>query len=326
MPRAPGFWREDGAVARLLAPLGGLYGALAARQLRRPAPRAALPTIVVGGLTTGGDGKTPLVIALAEILAGMGDRPALLTRGYGARARGRTPFVVRCDDSVEETGDEARLLARHGLTIVGADRAASAELARQMGATALILDDGFHSRHLAPDFAVLAIDAEYGAGNGRCIPAGPLRAPLQAQLDAADALVLIGEGAAGASLAEVKPSFRAAIVTEEKKFSGERVVAFAGIGRPEKFFSTLTAEGAEIVARRAFADHHRFSADEIAELAALSRRHGAKLVTTEKDAVRLAPAALDVETLPIRLVFADENSVAAALAAALEAARLSRAS
>lgn len=325
MPRAPGFWREDGAAARLLAPLGAVYGTLAARRLRRPAPRAALPTIVVGGLTTGGDGKTPLVIALAEILADMGERPALLTRGYGAQARSAAPFVVAVD-TAERSGDEAPLLARHGLTILGADRAASAELARDMGATALILDDGFHSRQLAPDLAILAIDSDYGAGNGRCLPAGPLRAPLQAQIDAADAFVTIGDGGAGASIGGRRPSFTAAIVATGETFAGARVIAFAGIGRPEKFFRTLTTEGAQIVERRVFPDHHRFSARDIAELKAISRRHGAKLVTTEKDAARLPPGALDVTTLPIRLVFPDEKAVASALAAALRAARLSRAS
>ncbi len=325
MPRAPGFWREDGAAARLLAPLGAIYGAFAARRLRRPAPRAALPTIVVGGLTSGGDGKTPLVIALAEILTGMGERPALLTRGYGAQARMATPFVVAADN-LERSGDEAPLLARHGLTILGADRVASAELARDLGATALILDDGFHSRHLAPDLALLAVDSDYGAGNGRCLPAGPLRAAIQAQKEAADALVIIGDGAAAASIPGPKLSFKAVIVAREKNLSGARVVAFAGIGRPEKFFRTLTTQGAQIVERRAFPDHHRFSASDIAELEALSRRYGATLVTTEKDALRLPPGALNVTTLPIRLVIPEKDALTSVLAAALRAARLSRAS
>jgi tetraacyldisaccharide 4'-kinase len=327
LPRAPDFWRHDGAAARLLAPLGWLYGSVAACRLRRDAPRAPLPAIVVGGLTVGGDGKTPLVIALASLLVEAGERPALLTRGYGAR-REAAPFVARASDSVEKTGDEARLLLRHALTIVGADRAASAELARQRGATVLILDDGFHSRRLAPDLALLAIDSDYGAGAGRCLPAGPLRAPLRDQFDAADALVVIGDGDAGRTLAEsgAKRAFRATVTGTGQDFKGRRVVAFSGIARPEKFFATLAAAGAEIVSRRAFADHHRFSAAEMATLAALADAHQATLVTTEKDAVRLPPDAPRVDTLPVQLTFADAGEVRAALAAALDAARLSRAS
>jgi tetraacyldisaccharide 4'-kinase len=324
--RAPAFWRGDGPAARLLAPFGALSGAIAQRRLRRAAPRAVLPTIVVGGPTAGGDGKTPTVIALAALLAAQGERPALLTRGYGRRNIRAAPFVVDAAATVDETGDEALLLARHGLTIVGADRAASAELARDMGATALILDDGFHSRRVAPDFSLLVVDADYGGGNGRCLPAGPLRAPLAAQFDAADALLVIGDGAAGARLAAIaeRPAFPAALLTPPtaQKFAGLRVVAFAGTARPEKFFRSLESIGAEIVARRSFADHRRFSRRDMAVLAGLARRSQACLVTTEKDAVRLPKNAPHVDVLPVDLVFADAGALAAVLADALRRARL----
>ncbi|RTL86589.1 MAG: tetraacyldisaccharide 4'-kinase [Hyphomicrobiales bacterium] len=330
LPRAPAFWRDDGVAARLLAPLGALTGALAQRRLRRESPRPALPAIVVGGLTAGGDGKTPTAIALARLLVAEGERPALLTRGYGRRDARASPFAVDATASPDRTGDEALLLARHGLTIVGADRAASAKLARDMGATALILDDGFHSRRIAPDFSFLVVDSHYGAGNGRCAPAGPLRAPLAAQFAAADALIVIGDGAAAAALMATaeKPAFRARLRAQPaaQTWSGRRVVAFAGIGRPEKFFRTLENVGAELVARRAFPDHHRFSARDLDRLATLARRHEARLVTTEKDVVRLPEGATEVDVLPVRLVFDDADAVAAALAARLSAARLSRVS
>jgi tetraacyldisaccharide 4'-kinase len=325
--RAPVFWDADGLVPRLLSPLAALYGAVAARRLRRKAPRLRLPAIAIGGLTVGGDGKTPTAIALADLLAAQGERPALLTRGYGRCAAHAAPFAVGPRHSVEETGDEALLLARHGLTIVGADRAAAAELARDMGATALILDDGFHSRAIAPDVGLLVVDSHYGAGNGRCLPAGPLRAPLAAQFAAADALVVIGGGAAGgvAERAE-KPAFRATLVPppSAQGVAGLRLVAFAGIGRPEKFFAMLEGIGADLVARRAFADHHRYGAGDLARLEALARRHDARLVTTEKDAVRLPPDAPPVEVVPVRLVFAGAESLGATLAVRLEAARLGR--
>lgn len=331
MPFAPQFWRANGVAAHLLSPLGWLFGALAKRRLRRSAPRAALPTIIVGGLTTGGDGKTPLVVALATLLTAQGERPALLTRGYGRRANRATPFSVGASDDVDSTGDEALLLARHALTIVGVDRAASAELARRLGATVLILDDGFHSRRIAGDFSLLVVDSDYGAGNGRCLPAGPLRAPLAAQFEAADALVVIGEDGPGQALADqaAKPVFRGKVVGNpqaSEKIAGARIVAFAGIGRPEKFFRTLTETGAQIVGTYRFPDHRRFAARDIGRLAALQRRHRAQLVTTEKDAVRIPAEALAFEVLPIDLAIADANALAATLAARLQCARLSRAS
>lgn len=327
--RAPDFWRTNSLAARLLAPFGALYGALAAARLAGERPRAALPAIVIGGLTSGGDGKTPLVLALAAKLAAQGETPAILTRGYGGNSRGAPPFVVTESAQFEFAGDEALLLARRALTIVCSDRAAGARLARDMGASVVLLDDGFHSRRITPDLAILVIDSEYAAGNGRCLPAGPLRAPLAAQCAQADALVVIGDGAAGAALAEGmgKPAFHARIVGEPGAAGrGARVVAFAGIGRPEKFFRTLARSGAEIVATRAFPDHYRYRPADIEALADLARRLDARLVTTEKDAVRLPANGPDIDILPIHLEFMEGAALATALSDALQKARLSRAS
>lgn len=307
--RAPAFWRDDRFPAQALAPLAALYGALGRRRLRAIGPVPGLPTLVVGGLTTGGDGKTPLVLALAQMLQKSGARPFALARGYGRRRGGvRTPVLVDPDrHDAEAVGDEALLLARAAPTIVGPDRAAAAALAQRLGATVLLLDDGFHSRALRADVALLVVDAAYGAGNGRCLPAGPLRAPLDAQLAAADAIVLIGDVATGEAIAQSarKPVLRASIAPEPTAaagLAGARVVAFAGIGRPEKFFGALAGIGAEVAATRAFPDHHRFSRRDLAALQALAAAHDARLVTTEKDAARLDPRD-KIATLPIRLIF-----------------------
>ena len=305
--RAPAFWRETGLPARALTPLGAVFGAVARRRLAAAGPAAALPAIVVGGLTSGGDGKTPLVLALARALQASGARPFVLLRGYGRkRSAGPAPLLVGPDcHDIDAIGDEARLLARIAPTIVGHDRVASAELARRLGATLLLLDDGFHSRALRPDLGLLVVDSFYGAGNGRCLPAGPLRAPLDAQLAAADALVVIGDGVDGAAIARTagKPIIRARITPEPasaRALAGTRVVAFAGLGRPEKFFGALADIGAEVVATRAFPDHHRFSARDLSGLRTLAATQGARLVTTEKDAARLNPQDA-IAILPIRL-------------------------
>ncbi|MFA6206922.1 MAG: tetraacyldisaccharide 4'-kinase [Methylocystis sp.] len=311
--RAPAFWRDDGAAARLLSPLGALYGAIARKRLAREAPRANLPTIVIGGLTAGGDGKTPLAIAIAQRLKAAGERPALLTRGYRRRRGGSSSLVVDLTrHGADDVGDEALLLARAAPTIVGSDRLASADLAERLGATVVILDDGFHSRRVAPDLTLIAIDSDYGAGNRRCIPAGPLRAPLDAQLAAADMLVIVGDGERGREIAARanKPVLAARLAPDANAadaMQGARVVAFAGIARPEKFFNLLEASGAEVAARVSFGDHRRFTQRDYATLSMLRRAHGARLVTTEKDAARIGGqlATLGVDTLPVTLVFDD---------------------
>ncbi|AZG76194.1 tetraacyldisaccharide 4'-kinase [Methylocystis rosea] len=311
--RAPAFWREDGATARLLSPLGALYGAIARKRLACDAPRANLPTIVVGGLTAGGDGKTPLAIAIAQRLKAAGERPALLTRGYRRRRGGTSSFVVDLTrHGADEIGDEALLLARVAPTIVGSDRIASADLAQRQGATVVILDDGFHSRRMTPDLTLIVVDSDYGAGNGRCMPAGPLRAPLDAQLAAADMLVVIGDGERGRDIAARanKPVIAAHLAPDSgaaEAMNGARLVAFAGIARPEKFFRLLEGCGADVAARVSFGDHRRFTQRDCATLSKLRQEQGARLVTTEKDAARMGGqlATLGVDTLPVALVFDD---------------------
>lgn len=330
--RAPEFWRGGlRPPALLLRPLGAAYGAVAAARLRRPAPRAALPVIAVGGLTAGGDGKTPLALALAARQKALGERPVILTRGYGRAPGGPAePFVVEpARHTAREAGDEALLLARVAPTIVAADRAAAARLAQEIGATILVLDDGLLSRRLAPDLALLAVDSHYGAGNGLCLPAGPLRAPLAAQIGAADALVLIGGGRAAAPLAALaaahgKPVIRAFLKPDPAsaaRLKGRRIFAFAGIARPEKFARSLVEIGGQVVGSRWFGDHHRYSRGEIEDLVANAVKANATLATTEKDAARIGLDSIGeaaVETLKVSLVFDRPEETDALLARALK--------
>lgn len=327
--RAPDFWRVDGALARLLAPLAALYGDAARKRLAQDAPRADLPTIIIGGLTSGGDGKTPLALALAERLLARGERPALLTRGYGRRRRDGAPLVVDpARHNADDVGDEALLLARVAPTLVCADRLASARRARDLDASVLVLDDGFHSRQLDADLTLLAVDSDYGAGNGRCLPAGPLRAPLAAQLGLTDALVIIGEGDAAQAVVAAagdKPVLRADVAplpAAAAALRDARVIPFAGIARPEKFFRTVAAAGAQIETRFAFGDHHRYATGDFAQLADARRRFKARLITTEKDAARIgaAMATYGIETLPAPLSFKEPDALDAMLTKALSRA------
>ncbi|MBP5858900.1 tetraacyldisaccharide 4'-kinase [Marivibrio halodurans] len=295
--KTPAHWRRDGAVARLLAPLGALYAGAGRLRRRLVTPyRAGLPVICVGNVTAGGAGKTPVVQALVALLSERGARPAILLRGHGGREAG----PLRVDTArhgARDVGDEALLHAELAPTWIARDRAAGAravEAARddRGGPDILILDDGFQNPGLSHDLSFLVFDGAAGLGNGRMIPAGPLREPLADALARADAVVLVGADAGG--LARRVPGgmpLTAARMTPrlpEGLSPGDRVVAFAGIGRPEKFFEALEGLGLAIVERVAFADHHPYSTHDLRDIADRARTARAVPVTTAKDAARLA--------------------------------------
>lgn len=334
MLRAPAFWwRKPGLASFLLAPAGALYGAIAAMRLARRGERAKVPVICVGDPTVGGGGKTPAVIALAKILNSVGERPFVVSRGYGGRTPG--PVLVDLKMSALEIGDEPLLLAAHAPTIVAADRIAGAKLATESGAGVIVLDDGFQNPLLEKDFSLLVIDTETGIGNGRVFPAGPLRAPLTAQVARAQGLILIGLGGAAREVTEAAakraiPVFRARLVPDAafaNILARKRVLAFAGIGRPEKFFATLVAIGAEVMERRGFPDHHRFTPADAEGLLSHARARGLQLVTTEKDLVRMRgdPAFAELadvaKALPVTLEFIDPAAIGQCLSDALAKAR-----
>jgi tetraacyldisaccharide 4'-kinase len=322
--RAPEFWNASGGshpAALALAPLAAVYAALGRLNAALAGPaRAAVPVVCVGNLTVGGAGKTPTALALARLAGALGLAPWFLTRGYGGRARG----PLRVDPARHEAGavgDEALLLAALAPTVVSGDRVAGAAVAAQAGADLVIMDDGLQNPSLAKDLALVVVDGGYGFGNGRVLPAGPLREPVEAGLARADALVLIGPDRLGLGprLARgAAPVFEAELVPgpEAIRFREREIVAFAGIGRPAKFFATLEAAGAVLIARHAFPDHHRYDADEIMRLCEAASRHNGKPVTTAKDYVRLPPEArLMVDVLTVELEWRDPAAVRRLLAA-----------
>ena len=293
--REPAFWyRPRSLQSYALWPLGALYGAITARRMSRRGVDAGIPVICVGNYHVGGAGKTPTVLALSRLLRELGETPVVLSRGYGGRLKGPV-MVDRARHGPADIGDEPLMMARDVPVAVACDRLDGVALAKSQGATVILMDDGFQNPALFKDASLIVIDGERGLGNGKVFPAGPLRAPLAAQLARTDALVLIGDGnAANDVAAEIakrnKPELRAHLKPDAAslaQLSGKRVFAFAGIGDPERFFRALRASGIDVVRTRAFADHHMFSDGEIAALAAEAQREQLTLVTTEKDLARL---------------------------------------
>ena len=318
--KAPGFWYSSrpGALARALSPLGRLYGAATARRMAQPGVRLAAPVVCVGNFVVGGAGKTPTAIALARLLRAAGARPAFLSRGYGGETRAE-PMRVGSSAGAARVGDEPLLLARIAPCYVGRDRVAAARLALEAGASVLLMDDGLQNPSLEKTLTLAVVDGERPFGNGLCLPAGPLRAPVEAQLPFVDALAVIGGGpSAAARVGEVargKPVFAARLQADAIAASaliGRSVLAFAGIARPEKFFATLVEIGAHVVETAAFPDHWRFRPRDLDRLATRAARRGLTLVCTEKDHVRLpADFAEEALALPVTLGFEDSAAVTA---------------
>jgi tetraacyldisaccharide 4'-kinase len=327
MPRAPGFWfapkDRPGLLPRLLAPLGWLYAAGTARRLKAPGHIAHVPVICIGNLTAGGAGKTPTVIALTERLLARGHAVHVVSRGYGGRLSG----PVRVDDArhrAEDVGDEPLLLSAFTPVWVAKDRAAGVRAAESAGARVILLDDGFQSPAVKPSLGLVVVDAARGFGNGRCIPAGPLREPVTRGLSRADLVLTIGDDAAQARFdtdwgqAVRVPRLRGALqpLAMGMDWQGTQVLAFAGIADPSRFFASLQTAGADLVRGEALSDHATLSETLLRRLEAEADAKGAQLVTTEKDAARLSTAwRTKVLTFVVRLQIEDWSALDARLGA-----------
>lgn len=324
--RAPRFWANPpdrpGWQAHLLAPLGALYAMATRRRLRRVGWQAAVPVICVGNINAGGTGKTPAVIALVQLLAARKLAVHVVSRGYG----GSLPGPVQVNErrhSAAEVGDEPLLVAAFAPVWVARDRAAGVRAAQEAGAQVVLMDDGFQNPAVIKTRSVVVVDAEAGFGNGRCIPAGPLREPVAEGLRRADMVLSIGSEQAQARLQRdwagqlaALPLTTATLAPLETgmRWQGLRVLAFAGIGRPQKFFDTVQALGAEVVRALPLDDHQPLTSALLTRLEREARVLGAQLVTTEKDAVRL-PQAMRARVLsvPVRLQIARPGAMLAAL-------------
>jgi len=311
--RPPDFWTRKDLVSQLavalLTPIGWLYGYSVRYHAQHAHPyQSAAKVVCVGNLTAGGTGKTPIALAIARALIARGKNPAFLTRGYGGKVKG--PAFVAADDRATHVGDEPLLLAAVAPVIVSADRAAGARLAEEHGFDVIIMDDGHQNFSLAKDLSLIVVDAETGFGNNRVLPAGPLREPVAQGLARADAVIVSGTG--NPPLGDfAKPVVRVRLVQDKNALrEGARVIAFAGIGRPAKFFAALAGMGVEIVEQRPYGDHHVYTQAEIARLKARARAEHALLVTTEKDFVRLTPAEREgIVAVPVHSAFDDQAAM-----------------
>ncbi|XBQ16395.1 MAG: tetraacyldisaccharide 4'-kinase [Oceanicaulis sp.] len=330
--RPPAFWdadapRSSSRLARaLLSPVGALYAFATARRIATTTPAPApVPVICVGNLTVGGTGKTPVTIAVIEAARGLGLSPAGLSRGWGGALKG----PVRVDPKLHtarEAGDEPLLIARAAPAYVDPDRVEGARLAASEGADIVVMDDGHQNPKLSKTRSIVVVDAMTGWGPGGIFPAGPLREPVEAGLARADAVVVMTPEQgyepdyAGLGLDRLeKPVLRAWLEPEAPPPSGP-LLAFAGIGRPQKFYDALTRAGGELVETASFPDHHRFTRAELDQLADLAAAHGASLVTTEKDWVRL-PGEVQgsVAAWPVRARFAEPARLDALIQDAVDA-------
>ena len=320
--RAPEFWRHDGLLAALLSPASAVWRLRTAARIRRTTPEiVGVPVICIGNAVAGGAGKTPVAMSVADRLSAQGAKPHFLSRGYGGTTIEPT-LVDFIHHTAHEVGDEPLLLARHAPAWVARNRVAGARAAIAAGAKVIVLDDGFQNPSLHKDISILVVDGSYGFGNGRVMPSGPLREELDDAIARADALAIIGADIHGIeqSVSRRKPVLAARFVPriQDDDLSGAAVLAFAGIGRPEKFFETLAGMGCQLMATREFADHHPYTSDEVMKLMEDAAAVGAIPVTTEKDAVRLPAEAQGlIRTLGVTLEWRDEAALDRLLAPAL---------
>ncbi len=307
--QTPEFWHRDCTAARVYSPLGWMYAAIGNMRRRLAKPyRSAMPVICVGNVVAGGAGKTPVCLALGAWCRARQLAPVFLGYGYGGLYGG--PLVVDPHlHTALQIGDEALLLTRAGVTIIGSDRAGCARLAEGEGADVLIMDDGFQNPYLHKDLSLLVLDGEYGLGNGRLIPAGPLREKLDAGLARADAVVFYGQDRHNlrAQIPAEKPILGARLVPDAAQMAqlqGKNLIAFAGIGRPQKFYDLLRAAGQNVLATYDFPDHHFFHSSEIVLMQQTAEAKNAVLVTTAKDWVRLDQPLREVVTpIDVELVW-----------------------
>ncbi len=315
--KTPSFWYGDKAKALeyALMPLSAMYRlAYEIHQSVSQAEKFDVPILCIGNINAGGTGKTPSALALMDTIRkfSIAQNPFFMSRGYGGGEYGPL-FVDPEKHTAWNTGDEPIILAGAAPTIVSGNRAQGILFAMHRRADMILMDDGLQNPHIKKDIKFVVINGDMGFGNGKMLPAGPLREPLKRGLKKADAFILIGEDKRNvrALLPADKPLFTATLHPRDHVHVNRRYVAFAGIGYPEKFYNFLRAHNAEIVETVDFPDHYPYTEEDIQTLNFKAINHAAELITTEKDFIRLPKApGFHPHVLRIVMEWDDENAVA----------------
>lgn len=286
MKKTPEFWNQQSLPAKILSPISLVYASAVANRVKQKGYKSKLPVICVGNLVAGGAGKTPTALYITHLLQSKGLKPHFLASGYSASLKIATKVI---DEDASKYGDEAVLLSKTAPAWIGRDRAQTAQMAEAEKADALVLDDGFQNPSLEKTFSVIVVDGEYGFGNGRVIPAGPLRELPQEAAKRADAVIIIGEQTAKIGKFTL-PTFSANVEISFPDFiRDENIVAFCGLARPEKFFNSLKKEGLKVIEEISFPDHHPYSESDLKAVLSIASQSAAVVVTTEKDYVKIPP-------------------------------------
>lgn len=306
MFKAPKFWQTDSFLSRFLRPFSWVYHFLARwKESKRTAQKVSVPVICVGNLVMGGAGKTPMVISIVKILQELGHHPHILSRGYGGYFR-EVAKVDNIKNSYLQVGDEPLLLSQYAPTWIGVSRVEAARAAIAEGASILVMDDGLQSSRLIKDFSIIVVDTIQGLGNNKVFPAGPLREPIHRGLERAQAIVFLGnqDRFKKPKILNSFPIQFTASLQANFALEPQTVVAFAGIGCPEKFLVTLESQGFVVKEFIDYADHHPYTIVDMRRLLRLSKIHKSPLITTEKDHFRIPPSyRKSVLTLPVSLQF-----------------------
>lgn len=309
--KTPTFWKDKNLISTLLLPLGWGYSAATALRMKlHPAQRVKIPVICIGNITAGGTGKTPTAVTIAKLLQKHGKKPFFVSRGYGGTLQGVLlrkdgPFVAK------EVGDEPLILAQTAPVAIHPNRFNAALIAMHHGADCIIMDDGFQNPTLYKDISLLVIDGGFGLGNMRPVPSGPLREDLTAGLSRASAVLIIGEDKTDIeSKIKSLPIIKAQIQPIMPHIGNKNIIAFAGIGRPEKFYTSLRDCGFKLINAHDFPDHHFYSQNELEKIIKEAKEKGAEIYTTSKDMVKIPPELKHYfKVLEIEIKFADNKII-----------------
>lgn len=285
--KTPSYWQSNSLISKLLSPIGWIYGFLTQARLKLKQPQKAdIPVICIGNITAGGTGKTPVSISIAKMLTGEMYHPYFVTRGYGGKLQ--NIIVNNKKHSAAEVGDEPLLLSRQAPVVVNANRYQGALTALKDGADIIIMDDGFQNPSLYKDLSFLVFDGTYGIGNGKILPAGPLRETFSNGLKRADALIILGKDKHNLAQKSGLPTFYGyAEAAQTCNLDNPNVLAFAGIGHPQKFYHTLSQQGFNLLKTIDFPDHHFYTNAEIENILKQAQSLNAQIYTTSKDFVKI---------------------------------------